>query len=65
LTSRNGQEVKRTVEQANELSSAAAQMTMEKCSAEEFEPGEYTVQIKVTDNLTKEIIASSQKFAVR
>jgi len=31
----------------------------------EFEPGEYTVQIKVTDNLTKEIIASSQKFAVR
>jgi len=66
LISRNGQEVKRTVEQANELSSAAAQMTLEKSvPLKEFEPGEYTVQVKVTDNLTKEIIASSQKFAVR
>ena len=66
LISRNGQEVKRSVEQANELSSAAAQMTMEKSvPLKEFEPGEYTVQVKVTDNLTKEIIASSQKFAVR
>ena len=66
LISRNGQEVKRSVEQANELSSAAAQMTLEKSvPLKEFEPGEYTVQVKVTDNLTKEIIASSQKFAVR
>jgi GWxTD domain-containing protein len=66
LISRNGQEVKRTVEQANEISSAAAQMTLEKSlPLKEFEPGEYTVQVKVTDNLTKEIIASSQKFAVR
>jgi GWxTD domain-containing protein len=66
LISRNGQEVKRSIEQANELSSAAAQMTLEKSlPLKEFEPGEYTVQVKVTDNLTKEIIASSQKFAVR
>jgi len=66
LISRNGQEVKRTIEQANEISSAAAQMTLEKSlPLKEFEPGEYTVQVKVTDNLTKEIIASSQKFAVR
>jgi GWxTD domain-containing protein len=66
LISRNGQEVKRSVEQADELSSAAAQMTLERSlPLKEFEPGEYTVQVKVTDNLTKEIIASSQKFAVR
>jgi GWxTD domain-containing protein len=66
LISRNGQEVEKSVEQANELSSAAAQMTLSKSlSLNEFEPGEYTVQVKVTDNLTKEIIASTEKFAVR
>jgi GWxTD domain-containing protein len=66
LISRNGQEVQKSVEQANELSSAAAQMTLAKSlPLKEFEPGEYTVQIKVTDNLSKEIIASTQKFAVR
>ena len=66
LISRNGQEVQKSVEQANELSSAAAQMTLAKSLAlKEFEPGEYTVQIKVTDNLSREIIASTEKFAVR
>jgi hypothetical protein len=66
LISRNGQEVQKNVEQANELSSAAAQMTLAKSlPLKDFEPGEYTVQIKVTDNLTKEIIASTEKFDVR
>jgi GWxTD domain-containing protein len=66
LISRNGQEVQKSTEQASELSSAAAQMTLAKSMPlKEFEPGEYTVQIKVTDNLTKEIIASTEKFAVR
>jgi GWxTD domain-containing protein len=66
LISRNGQEVQKTVEQASELSSAASQMTLAKTMPlKEFEPGEYTVQIKITDNLTKEIIASTEKFAVR
>jgi hypothetical protein len=66
LISRNGQEVKKTVEQATDLSSAAAQMTLAKSlPLNEFEPGEYTVQVKVTDNLSKEIIASTEKFAVR
>jgi hypothetical protein len=66
LISRNGQEVQKSTEQADELSSAAAQMTLAKSlPLKEFEPGEYTVQVKVTDNLSKEIIASTQKFAVR
>jgi GWxTD domain-containing protein len=66
LISRNGQEVQKNVEQANELSSAAAQMTLAKSlPLNDFEPGEYTIQIKVTDNLTKEIIASTEKFGVR
>jgi GWxTD domain-containing protein len=66
LISRNGQEVKKTVEEATDLSSAASQMTLAKSlPLSEFEPGEYTVQVKITDNLTKEIIASTEKFAVR
>jgi hypothetical protein len=66
LISRNGQEVKKTVEEATDVSSAASQMTLAKSlPLSEFEPGEYTVQVKVTDNLTKEIIASTEKFAVR
>ncbi len=66
LITRNGQEVKRTVEQAAELSNAAAQMTLTKpLPITEFEPGEYSIQVKVTDNLTKDVIASAEKFTVR
>jgi hypothetical protein len=31
----------------------------------EFEPGQYSLQVKVTDNLTKDVIASQDKFSVR
>ena len=66
LITRNGQEVKKTVEQSSELSSAAAQMTLSQAiPLGDFEPGEYSLQVKVTDNLTKEITASTEKFAVR
>ena len=66
LITKNGREVKRDVEEASELSNAAAQMTLSKSlSLKDFEPGEYSVQIKVTDNLTKDVIASAEKFTVR
>ena len=66
LITKNGREVKRDVEQASELSNAAAQMTLSKTvSLKDFEPGEYSVQVKVTDNLTKDVIASAEKFTVR
>ena len=66
LITKSGREVKRDVEQASELSNAAAQMTLSKSlSLKDFEPGEYSVQIKVTDNLTKDVIASAEKFTVR
>jgi GWxTD domain-containing protein len=66
LITRNGQEVKKTVEQSSELSSAAAQMTLSQAiPLGDFEPGEYSLQVRVTDNLTKEITASTEKFAVR
>jgi GWxTD domain-containing protein len=66
LITKNGREVKREVEQASELSNAAAQMTLSKnLPLKDFEPGEYSVQVKVTDNLTKDVIASAEKFTVR
>ncbi len=66
LITKNGREVKKEVEQASELSNAAAQMTLSKSiPLKDFEPGEYSVQIKVTDNLTKDVIASAEKFTVR
>jgi GWxTD domain-containing protein len=66
LITKNGKEIKKDVEQASELSNAAAQMTLSKSiPLKDFEPGEYSVQVKVTDNLTKDVIASAEKFVVR
>jgi hypothetical protein len=31
----------------------------------DFEPGQYVVQVRVTDNLTKDVTAASDKFTVR
>jgi len=63
---KNNQEVKKIVEQSSELSNAAAQMTIIKSLAvSDFEPGQYSVQVKVIDNLTKDVIASKDSFTVR
>jgi GWxTD domain-containing protein len=63
---KNNQEVKKIVEQSTELSNAAAQMTIIKSlPVTDFEPGQYSVQVKVTDNLTKDVIASKDNFTVR
>jgi hypothetical protein len=58
--------VKRIVEQSSEFSNAASQMTIVKTMpSSEFEPGQYSVQVKVTDNLTKDVIAAKDNFTVR
>jgi GWxTD domain-containing protein len=63
---KNGQEVKKIVEESSELANAAAQMTFTKAiPVSEFEPGQYSVLVKVTDNLTKDVIAQSDTFTVR
>jgi 5-hydroxyisourate hydrolase-like protein (transthyretin family) len=63
---KNNQEVKRVVEQSSELANAAAQMTVVKAlPLSDFEPGQYSVQVKVTDNLTKDVIATKDNFTVR
>jgi hypothetical protein len=66
LITRNGQEVKRTVEEVSELSNAASQMTLARSiPLSDLEPGQYALQVKVTDNLSKDVIAASEKFTVR
>jgi len=63
---KNNQEVKKIVEQSSEFSNAAAQMTIVKAlPLSDFEPGQYSVQVKVIDNLTKDVIASKDNFIVR
>jgi hypothetical protein len=55
-------------EDSAEFSGAAQQMTVTQLlPLTDFEPGDYTVQVKVTDNLTKEMITSPGKtvFKVR
>ena len=63
---KNNQEVKKIVEQSSEFSNAAAQMTIIKSlPLSDFEPGQYSVQVRVIDNLTKDVIASKDNFTVR
>jgi GWxTD domain-containing protein len=66
VITKNNQEVKKIVEQSTELANAAAQMTVIKTfPTSDFEPGQYNVQVRVTDNLTKEVVASKDSFVVR
>jgi hypothetical protein len=66
LITRDGKEVKKLTETATDLSGAAQQMTLMKdLSLADFDPGDYAIQVKITDNLTKELIAQTGKFKVR
>jgi hypothetical protein len=66
IITHNGREVKKITEDATEVSSAAQQVTvMKSIPLNEFEAGDYAVQIKVTDNLTKNQQVQTGKFKVR
>jgi hypothetical protein len=66
LITRNGKEVKRLVEGNENFSGGAQQMTVaQTMPLKDFEPGEYAIQVKVTDNLTKELVASTGKFSIK
>jgi GWxTD domain-containing protein len=66
VITKNNLEVKKFVEQSSELANAAAQMTVVKAlNVKDFEPGQYNVQVRVTDNLTKDIIAAKDTFTIR
>jgi GWxTD domain-containing protein len=64
---RNGsnEKVLEFTEDVNALSGGASQMVIEKrLKLDRFAPGEYTVQIKVTDALRNETVTPSAKFKV-
>jgi GWxTD domain-containing protein len=66
LITRNGQQVAKVTEESTEVSNAAQQMTVWKAiPLVDFEPGQYSIQVKVTDNLTKEVTSQTGKFAIR
>ena len=66
LITRNGQQVEKVVEESTELANAAQQMTVWKSiSLKEFEPGQYSLQVKVTDNLNKDVTSTTGKFTVK
>jgi GWxTD domain-containing protein len=66
LIMKNNEEVKKVVEQSSELANAAAQMTIVKAfPVSDFEPGKYDLQVRVIDNLTKDVTAGKETFTVR
>jgi GWxTD domain-containing protein len=66
VLTRNDHEVKRIVEQSSDLANAASQMTVIKSiPTSDFEPGQYRLTVRVTDNLTKEVTVGKDSFVVR
>jgi hypothetical protein len=65
LITRDGQEVRRLTEEVADVAGAAAQMNfVKKIAMNEFDPGEYAIQVKITDNLTQTPLVSTDKFTV-
>jgi GWxTD domain-containing protein len=66
IISRDGQEVRRILDESAEVASAAQQMNLIKeIPMKDFEPGQYSIQIKVTDKLASLPVVLNDKFTVR
>jgi len=66
LITRDGQEVKKLAENVTDVAGAAQQMNFVKAiPMKDFEPGEYGIQIKITDKLANTPLVQSDKFTVR
>jgi hypothetical protein len=66
LITRDGREVQKIVETTDELSGAAQQMTLQKMiDLSDFEPGKYSLQVRITDNLSGEIVSQTGDFVVQ
>jgi GWxTD domain-containing protein len=65
LILRDGQQVQKIVETTEELSGAAQQMTLHKTiMLDDFEPGEYSLQVRIIDNLGGNVTTQTEKFTV-
>jgi hypothetical protein len=66
LITRDGQEVKKLTSEVEEVAGAAQQLNfIKQIAMSEFEPGEYAIQVKITDNLGQTPLVSNDKFTVR
>lgn len=66
VITRDGQEVKRLTDENSELAGAAQQMNfIKQIAMTDFEPGEYGIQVKITDNLAHTPLVSADKFTVK
>jgi hypothetical protein len=65
VISQNKQEIKKLVSDSTELTGSGLQMKYSNSvPLADFAPGQYDIQIKVTDNLTKESFVTPGKFTV-
>jgi len=66
LITRDGQEVKKLTDQITEVAGAAAQMNVVKqIPMKDFDPGQYAIQLKITDKLTNTPLVLNEKFTVK
>jgi hypothetical protein len=66
LITRDGQEVQKITQTLSEVAGAAQQMNfVQQVALKDFEPGEYAVQVRITDKLTSTPLVTSEKFTVR
>jgi uncharacterized protein involved in outer membrane biogenesis len=66
LITRDGQEVKKMTSEVEEVAGAAQQLNfIKQIAMSDFEPGEYAIQVKITDNLGQTPLVSNDKFTVR
>ncbi len=66
LITRDGQEVKKISDDVTEFAGAAQQMNfIKQVEMKDFEPGEYRVEVKITDKLASAPLVLTDKFMVR
>ena len=66
LITRDGQEVKKMTDKLSELAGAAAQLNfIKQIPVNDFEPGEYGIQVKIIDELAQTPLVTNEKFTVR
>jgi GWxTD domain-containing protein len=65
LILRDGEQVERISENTDELSGAARQMTLKKTiMLDDYEPGEYSLQVRIIDNLSGNVTTQTGRFTV-
>jgi len=66
LITRDGQEVKKLSEKIAEVAGAAQQMNfIKQIPLSDLQPGEYGIQVKITDDLTHTPLVTTDKFTVK